>query len=340
VTGLECRGMSIGDGNPISNEMMEAAWEAVKHFPVDAIDIEPVMQSENVTFRTTDRADGTAYVLRLHRPGYNTIEELESERIWVHALKEAGVSVPDSLETCLGGHFTRVDIPGSDQQRYAGMTTWHEGEPLGNFLMSCTDGPERRRMFSSFGNIAAALHNQSVRWQAPHGFIRRTLSLENLLGQTPFWGRFWDHPELSESERELLLRARNKLRASLGAYGEQPGKFSLIHADLTLDNIIYDGNRLAVIDFDDCANGWHMYDIASLLNECMFCPDFSELQAALLEGYCRHRSLALQDTEMLSDFLLVRGMAIIGWFYQRPEHAGSDEFEEIKNWVLEACATR
>lgn len=332
--------MSAGDGNPVANGMMDAAWEAVERFPVDAVDIEPVMQSENVTFRVTDRAGGTPYVLRLHRPGYNTIEELESERIWVHALKETGVPVPDSLETCRGGHFTRVDIPGADQQRFAGMTTWYEGEPLGSFLKSCTDESERRRMFRSFGKIAAAFHNQSAGWQAPAGFFRRRLGLESLLGETPFWGRFWDHPELSQSERALLLRARHRLRASLGAYGEQPGQFSLIHADFTLDNIIYDGNRLAVIDFDDCAYGWHMYDIASLLNECMLCSDFSELQAALLEGYRRHRSLALQDADILSDFLLARGMAVIGWFYQRPEHAGSEEFEAIKNWVLDECAAR
>jgi hypothetical protein len=38
---------------------------------------------------------------------------------------------------------------------------------------------------------------------------------------------------------------------------------------------------------------------------------------------------------MLPVFLLVRGMAIIGWFHQRPEHAVSDYFENIKNWVVE-----
>jgi hypothetical protein len=30
-------------------------------------------------------------------------------------------------------------------------------------------------------------------------------------------------------------------------------------------------------------------------------------------------------------------MAIIGWLSQRPEHAGWDFFEEVKNWVIGEC---
>ena len=319
---------------------MDAAWKAVEQFPVDAMDIKPVMQSENVTFRVTDRAGGRRYVLRLHRPGYNSIEELESERIWVDALKETGVPVPDALEANHGGHFTRVDIPGSGEQRFAGMTTWQDGEPLGNFLKSCTEESERKLIFHRIGEIAAGFHNRSAGWQAPPGFTRRKLGVGNLLGEDPFWGRFWEHPQLEESERALLLEVRDSLRVALEAYGEQPGKFSMIHADFTPDNIIYDGSHLAVIDFDDCAFGWHMYDIASLLTECTFYPDFGELQGALFDGYRLHRELTQQDAGLLSDFLLVRGMAVIGWFYQRPEHAGAEEFHDVKRWVLDQCAAR
>ena len=332
--------MSTGEGILPLSGYLDAAWKAVEHFPVDATEIEPVMQSENVTFRVTDLAGGRRYVLRLHRPGYNTIEELESERIWVDALKETGVPVPDSLETCRGGHFTLIDIPGSDEQRFAGMTTWHEGEPLGNFLQSCTEEPERKQMFRRFGEIAAAFHNQSAGWRAPPGFTRRKLGIENLLGEAPFWGRFWEHPELNKSEQALLLGVRDSLRVALEAYGQQPGKFSMIHADFTPDNIIYDGCHLAVIDFDDCAFGWHLYDIASLLTECTLYPDFGELQEALFDGYRVHRELTRQDVSLLPDFLLVRGMAVIGWFYQRPEHSGAKDFHDVKRWVLDQCAAR
>lgn len=330
------RGKQV-DKDLIAARYTQAAWEAVEYFPVQAEDLRLVAYSENVTFRVAVRDATTDYVLRLHRPGYSSLEELESERIWTRALKETGVAVPDSLETLRGGHYALVDIPAAAERRYAGMTTWREGMPLSNYLEIHPDGAERQPIFRRFGEIAAAFHNQSTHWAPPPGFVRRRLGVDELLGEAPFWGRFWDHPALSTAERRRLLHARDKMRSALGAYGEKPDQFSLIHADFTPDNIIYNGDDLAIIDFDDAAYGWHVYDLASVLFECRDARDLEPLQSALIEGYHLHRPLAQQDIDMLPTFLLIRAMAIIGWYLQRPEHAHSSEFEEVMDWTLEAC---
>ena len=248
-----------------------AALKALGSFPVEAENVELIAHSENVTFRVSIRGSDTDFVLRLHRPGYNSIEELNSERIWTNALKEAGVSVQDSLLTRQGQHFELIDIRGAGEQRYAGMTTWLEGTLLSEYLATSSDREERKRIFRRIGGIAAAIHNQSTLWKVPPGFKRRRLDLDGLLGEAPRWGRFWEHAELTKAEKESLLRARERARA------------------------------------------------------------------ALLEGYGEHRQLSGRDVEMLSAFLLIRGMAIIGWFHQRPVHAGSGYFEEVKNWVIGEC---
>ena len=314
-----------------------AALQALKSFPVDAEDVKLIAHSENVTFRVSVRDGNTDYVLRLHRPGYNSIEELDSERAWTRALKKAGVLVPISLPTHHGDNFELVDIPNAGKQCYAGMTTWFEGSPLSDYLETSSDIVERVRTFRRIGEIAAAIHNQATRWKEPAGFARRRLDLDGLLGEAPLWGRFWEHADLTSAEVALLLRAREGARDSLRAYGERPGNFSLIHADLHPDNIVYDGESLALIDFDDSAYGWHMHEIASALIEYRFAPGFGALRDALLEGYREHRPLTAQDADMLPVFLLIRGMAIMGWFHQRPEHAGSDYFETVKNWVIGEC---
>ena len=314
-----------------------AALKALESFPVEVKTVELIAHSENVTFRVSVRGRNTDLVLRLHRPRYNSIEELNSERIWTRALKESGISVQDSLLTRQGQQFELVDIPGTDEQRYAGMTTWLEGMLLSEYLATSSDGEERKRLFRRIGGIAAAIHNQSTLWKEPPGFKRRRLDLDGLLGEAPHWGRFWEHAELTKTEKELLLRARERARTALSAYGERPDNFSLIHADLHPANIIYNEDDLALIDFDDSAYGWHMYEIASALIEDRFLPGFAALRDALLEGYLEHRPLAERDVDMLPDFLLLRGMAIIGWLHQRPEHAGSGFFEEVKNWVIGEC---
>jgi len=61
----------------------------------------------------------------------------------------------------------------------------------------------------------------------------------------------------------------------------------MIHADMHHDNVMVDGNHLAVIDFDVLVN-------------------------ALFEGYRRERLISTQDIDMLPTFLLVRSLAIFG----------------------------
>ena len=174
------------DESAVESSYRKAAWAALTHFPVKAEKLELVAQSENVTFRVSARSGETDYVLRLHRPGYSSIAELESEKVWVRALKETGVIVPDSIETRQGGHYALVDIPGASERRYAGLTTWQEGMPLRDFLESCRDGQERTRILRRFGEIAAIFHHQSTNWQPPPGFARRRLDVDALLGETPF----------------------------------------------------------------------------------------------------------------------------------------------------------
>jgi Ser/Thr protein kinase RdoA (MazF antagonist) len=306
-----------------------AALTALDRFPVEPEAVELVAHSENVTYRVAVRGTETDYSLRLHRPGYNTIEQLESERAWTRALSAAGIDVPKSLASRGGEHFVLIDIPGANEQRYAGMRTWFKGQTLRDYL----DSPSGGRI----GELAAALHNQATSWQEPPGFTLQRLDLDGLLGKAPFWGRFWEHKHLTATEERLLRKVRARLRDTLADYGARRDNFSVIHADLHPDNIVYDGDDLALIDFDDAACGWHMYDIASALIDDSAAPDHPAISTALLDGYQKHRPLADRDIDMLHTFLLIRGMAIIGWFHQRPEHTETAYFDEIKQWVIAEC---
>ena len=323
--------------NQLDDSYTTAAVAALADFPVAPHKVELVAVSENVTFRVS--ASGGDYVLRLHRPGYNSIEELDSERQWTRALIEAGIPVPDSIATRDGRHFTLVDVPGTAEPCYAGLTRWIEGKPLRGYLDDDPGTDERQRIFGRIGELIAAMHNQATRWQEPPGFTRPRLDLDGLLGEAPRWGRFWEQPDLSAAERQLLLRTREKLRSALRSYGERPGNFGLTHADINPDNIVYDDGDLALIDFDDAAYGWHVYDISAALIDDRYAPDFEAIGAALLDGYRKHRPLEDRDAGMLPAFLLIRGMVTVGWFHQRPEHAHSSSFEKFRTWVVEQCST-
>lgn len=321
----------------IESRYTPAAWLALEHFPVEPTSVAFVDHSENVTFRvqTQDRQSG--YVLRLHRPGYNSLEALESERAWVGALFDSGISVPEPLKTRDDTHFVLIDIPGTEEQRYVGMTTWLEGVPLYRCQEVYSDEVSRARILGRVGEMTAAMHNQAAGWQPPAGFTRPSLDLDGLLGDAPRWGRFWEHSDLPDGGKRKLLALRETLRVALSAYGARPDTYSVIHADLDSDNIIYNAGELSFIDFDDSAYGWHLYDFAAALIEYAADPDFDALQTSMLAGYRKHRPLAADDERMLPVFMLARGLAIVGWYHDRPEYTKSEDFEMVRDWVLEQC---
>jgi Ser/Thr protein kinase RdoA (MazF antagonist) len=101
--------------------------------------------------------------------------------------------------------------------------------------------------------------------------------------------------------------------------------------------VLVSGDRLAVIDFDDAGFGWHPYDIAVALFYQQREPGFEALKAALLTGYRSVRDLCAQTESLIPMFLLIRGLAVIGWLHQRPEIDPTRFMDTMKARILSAC---
>ena len=118
----------------------------------------------------------------------------------------------------------------------------------------------------------------------------------------------------------------------------QPAVYSLIHADMHPGNVLVDGDRLTIIDFDDAAWGWHAYDIAVALVLSPARPRSGGVRARLRRRLpVGAADLRTRTLTLLPMFRLVRGLAQIGWFHQRPELNRAARFEETKAVVLEQC---
>lgn len=316
-----------------------AARAALEAFPIDGRDLTLVSLSENVTFRVTDGRDGRAYVFRLHRPGYHTLDELVSERAWIRALAEAGIDVPEAVLTRDGQDYVPVTIQATGEQRFAGLASWTEGRLLSDVLAETSDQRRIEDSFEQLGAITAAMHNQASAWQPPSSFRRHSLDSDGLMGMTPHWGEFWEHRSLSAGERSLLLDVRQRLHDMLRGLSQSPSVYGMIHADMHPGNIVVDGDRLTVIDFDDAGYGWHQYDIATALTHWQTKPNAAEIESAFLAGYRATRPVPDEALSLIPDFRLIRWMATIGWFHQRPElNRPPAIFEERKAWVLDQCA--
>ncbi len=315
------------------------ALDVLKQFPIEPGEIALISLSENVTFRVTDLHDGASYVLRLHRPRYHTLDELNSERTWTRALAGAGIIVPEPVATRDGRDYLSVFVPGTGEHRHAGMARWIEGELLAGILEHTNDGFTLEGYFSQLGVIAASIHNQSSGWQPPATFARHSFDADGLMGDAPFWGPFWTHPTLSSAERRLLLDTRGRIRGALERYGQYPATYSLIHADLHPWNVLVEGERLIVIDFDDAGFGWHQYEAAVALYRYRSTPHFAAAERAFLAGYRSTRGMPGEAWALLPMFLLIRGMALIGWYLDRPEIERSQSMRDLIDSVCAQCAT-
>ena len=183
--------------------------------------------------------------------------------------------------------------------------------------------------FASLGEIMAGIHNQASVWRIPAGFKRHRLDADGFLGERPFWGRFWESPHLAAKQRRQLAALRRPLARALRQLGKTPETYGLIHADLHPGNVIVDGERLHVIDFDDAGFGWHAYEFAVALHAYQDQPRFQDFLAALVRGYRRVRPVSDAVVAQVPMFLLVRALASIGWTATRPEHEGGGRTAQL-----------
>ena len=298
---------------------LPAARAALAQFGLAGTEPRPIGKSENVVFRAED-PDGTPWALRLHRPGYHALAELESERQLTSHLSAQGLIVPTGRRALDGNWYTEVATPDPDGSRIAGLTLWHPGQTL-ETLIGEDRGPETWDWFERTGALLAELHNATASWTPPATFTRHRLDTGGLVGEAPFWGRFWDVPCLTADERQTLATARHLVAARLA---DLSAPMILIHADAHAGNVLVSGEKLGLIDFDDCAWGWPMFDVAVALRSAWGEPHFAGLRDRFLTGYASRRALPQDVLAQLDLFLLMRTLMLISWCADRPEIVGAE----------------
>jgi len=304
------------------------------HWDIERARIELVSHSENIVYKVTAE-DGEEYALRVHRPGYHSRAELNSEQIWTDALIQYGLRVPRAYPTAAGDYYVSVECGGL--QRQLGLIAWLEGQPLCNIIVPEGDGDFPLRLIREAGAICAQFHNQATQWRPPPKYTRHSLNLQGLLGEEPFWGRFWEAPTLTETEQRTIIGLRKTITQRLSDYGESPTTYSMIHADMHDENLFVSDDGLIVIDFDDSGFGWHQYDLAVTLFAHSDRADFDAIKNALVEGYRTQRDLSDEDLSLLELFILMRTLALIGWASARLE-IGVDDY--LPFLIDKACRTR
>lgn len=270
-------------------------------------DAEPRLLSlrSNAVYRV--ERGGQQAVVRVHWPGRKSQARVESELALLTHLADGGIHVPRPLAEAV-----RVTLT-ANTPAICTLVAWQTGEsvPVDRFT------PQHAELA---GRAIAALHAAARTFAPPAGFDRPTLDIDGLFGvNSPY--------QPDAAGQALLLPIRDVLDAvtarAAAVFARQRtsgAAMQLIHADLKPDNLLFDADRVGFLDFDDCAWGWPLYDLAPMLLFLRTNPQYAAIKAALWQGFSGGRPLDAQTAADLETLAAARYATSCRWVAMHHDH--------------------
>jgi Ser/Thr protein kinase RdoA (MazF antagonist) len=281
-------------------------WGLPETAPVSLLTI-----SENATYVVEDEANDRRLVLRVHRPAYHTEAEILSELAWLATLREEGVVETPRIIPAEDGALLCSFADGDMRRHVVAFEHMSGKEP--------DPSDDLVKWYGRLGEINARLHRHSRDWTRPSSFVRKVWNFDTIIGKDAYWGDWRQGLGLTEDGRALLERTAKRLEERTLAYGAGPDRFGLIHCDMRPANLLVDGNRLGVIDFDDCGLSWFPYDFAAAVSFLETEPYLGDLMAAWVDGYRNVSPLSKEDEAALPMFVMLRRMQLTAWVASHAE---------------------
>jgi Ser/Thr protein kinase RdoA (MazF antagonist) len=316
----------LSAGGDVLARVTECARHALRAYGCHPETVTELLNvSENATFLVTDPEAGRS-VLRVHRLGYHTEQEIASELAWMDALRaEARVRTPRVLPARDGRRIVTAAEPGGAVARHCVRFEFLEGTEPG-----LTVGH-----FAELGEVTARMHRHARAWRRPAGFTRFHWDYGAAFGREARWGRWQEGIGVGPAEQALLGRLDKTLRARLAAFGAGPDRYGLAHLDTRLANLLVHDGSVAVIDFDDSGFGWYLYDLGTAVSFFEHSPQVPALVEGWLEGYRRVGQVSAADEAEVWTFILFRRLLLVAWI---GSHRGVDIAAELgAGYTRDSC---
>ena len=286
-----------------ANALLTLAQQAVALFGYPQAHLTPLAESDNTVFRA-DEGNAHSFALRLHTSGRQRAAALTSELIWLgHLAERTDLPVPKPVRSKAGTWL--VGVPGKSGALHASMLMWIQGEVL--------DRPLSVPEAGEAGRLLAHLHLEAERFEPPNGFERPAYTLPAFLNCFSELQASLGRDNLSAEDRIVLQAGLAEIMAQLTQWNNLPGGFGLIHGDLHSGNLIRNGKRLSLIDFDRCGWGPYLLDIAGAVLDM----EPGE-RAAFIAGYHRQRPLPEGYTNPVRALMCLSALENLAFLAKRP----------------------
>ena len=274
-----------------AQDRLEFADRALDAYNIQPIAVFFLQHSENMTFRV--RASQGDFLLRVHSPAVATFgvhglnrAVVNSEMIWLAALRDAHLPVPPPVQTRLGEFTTQVD------GLNVTLLRWQEGELL-------TREMESEDTAAQIGSLVGRLHQQSSKWQIPKGYNRPSRDaayFENAV--LALWPAVEDGRIDAWSYRTLQASIA-WLTGEICRLSPTRETFGLIHGDLHRGNFLLNKGQISLIDFSMSAFGYYAYDLGTCLSNIR-----TAFHQIFLENYSQHFALPIDYKRLIEAYFI------------------------------------
>jgi Ser/Thr protein kinase RdoA (MazF antagonist) len=298
--------------------LRQLAQAALDRYDLAGAELRFVNHGENTTFQvdSPERDSLPAnspfvpgrYLLRVHGATYNTLPEIASELIWLHALREdIDLAVPEPVLNRAGQFALQVEVPGVPGARTCSLLRWMRGGIHARH-------PQPHHL-KKVGRLAARLHEHAARWRPPAAFTRRRWDWDGMFGDEGHFGAstavVWE--AIPAEYRPQFEAVAGHMRQVMGELGEGGEVWGLIHTDLHMWNVLFTDGEARAIDFDDCGWGYWIYDLALILDRFRGGELWEPMREALFAGYAEIRPLPAGLLEHLDAFIAARQVSVMLW---------------------------
>lgn len=301
----------------------EIARRALVKYGMEKTDeVKLIVLSENATYLIKNKETGVKDgVLRVSRPGYHTLEELDSEMKWLRQINEyTPLIVANPLKGLDGKNIQNVEGPDGNSY-FCVICEFLPGDAPDE------DNEERMvRQFKYLGETTAYLHRQTEIWNGTTKLSRIDWNYDTIIGANAAWGDWRAFPGMTKEAEVYLSDISEIIKKRLTRYGKTENNYGLIHADLRLSNLLLEGEQIKVIDFDDCGFGWHLHDLASALSFIETKPVVPKLVNAWLSGYKKVLPFTDTDFEEIDTFIMMRRLQLTAWLGSHQESGPAKDF--------------
>ena len=286
--------------------LTESAGVALRSYGYPDSAFHSVAYINNAVFEV-HTPDGGHFALRLHRPGHKRLEWIKSELVWLEAIcRDTSLCVPHPIQSMNAEPIVYAPVEGLSEPIVCTLFDWIEGDFEGIDTLSL---PRVREV----GKYLSRLHRYSMSFDPPAGFTRPRLDENALSGVESAYNPGAGAALFTDEHRRTFQQVEERVRNVMRELSSSKESFGLIHADFLMKNILFKGEEICAIDFDDCSWGYFLYDLAPLMLQFKDEPRYPELRDTLWEGYTAHRALPDAYRAYVETFVAARDMFSCWW---------------------------